>query len=162
MGWENTLPFREILHKQRLEPKTSSGTCIVLLTHNGKGFILVGMGLCVCVDAVEKIWSLLVWGFVCVCVWGDTFLYLVIFFLGRNFILGNFNSCILIWQLLYAYGILTLLENLLYFRSNVENLLHSNIESLLVVFIFEGVWGVLFKFIFGRWGRCYLLIVQQR
>ena len=118
--------------------------CVCVLMLNGKDFILVGMGFCVCVR-------------------GDTFLYLVIFFLGRNFILGNnFNSCILVWQLLYAYGILTLLENLLYFKSNIENLLHSNIGSLLVVFIFEGVWGVLFKFIFGRQGRCYLLIVKQR
>ena len=76
------LPFREILHKQWLEPKTSSGTCVVLLTHNGKGFILVGMGLCVGVDAQWKrfypCWN----GVLCVCVRGY-------FSLPCDFLLGE-------------------------------------------------------------------------
>ena len=74
------------MHKQWLEPKTSSGTCIVLLMHNGKGFILVGMGLCVCVCVLThngKDFILVGMGFcVCVCVRGY-------FSLPCNFLLGE-------------------------------------------------------------------------
>ena len=44
MKWVEGTRYHSGKHKQWLELQTSSGDCIVLLTHNGKGFILVGMG----------------------------------------------------------------------------------------------------------------------